>query len=76
MTEHEENLKRYIEQMAELQRSIHASDWVYRGVEDLVSKIGQFDVVSPLPTDIKCGRARLCFMNAFRLMSVRGYTYV
>jgi hypothetical protein len=76
MTEHEENLQRYIEQMARLQRSMQASDWVYRGVEDIVSKIGKFDIVSPLPTDIKRGKARLCFMNAFRLMSSRGYTYV
>jgi hypothetical protein len=76
MTEHEENLKQYVEQMAKLQRSLFAGDWVYRGVEDVVSKIGRFDVASPLPADIKRGKAKLCFMNAFRLMSNGGYVYV
>jgi hypothetical protein len=76
MTEHEENLKQYVEQMAKLQHSVYVSDWVYRSVEDIVSKIGRFDVVSPLPTGIKRGKAKLCFMNAFRLMSNEGYTYV
>ena len=76
MTEHEENLKRYIEQMSHLQRNLYTNDWLYRGVEDIVFKIGRFDIVSPLPSGIKRGRARLCFMNAFRLMSNKGYVYV
>jgi len=76
MTEHEENLKRYVEQLAKLQRSIQDSNWVYRSVEDIVSKIGKFDIANPLPPDIERGKAGLCFRNAFRLMSSRGYTYV
>lgn len=75
MTEHEENLHQYIEQMADLQRSLSTNSWIYHGVEDIVSKIGKFDIVGALPHDVKRGKMGMCFMNAFRLMG-RGYTYV
>ena len=77
MTEHDENLKRYLVQLATLQRRISQNDWLYHGVEDMVLQLGKFDVVQPRPKGVRRGKARLCFMNAFHLMNIRdGYTYV
>ena len=76
MTEHEENLKQYVEQLATLQRSVSQNNWLYHGVEDMVAKIGRFDVVGSLPKGIRRGKAKLCFMNAFQLMGNGRYTYV
>lgn len=75
MTEHEILLKNYIEQLAALQRSISRNHWIYHSVEEIVLKIGQFDIVRPLPKNIKRGKMGLCFQNAFRLME-RGFIYV
>ncbi|MCK9557059.1 MAG: hypothetical protein M0R50_03330 [Candidatus Cloacimonetes bacterium] len=75
MTDADKELKQYVEQMAKIQHQLFNNGWLYRGVEDIVAAIGVFDIAQKLPKGIRRGKARLCFMNAFRLMG-NGYTYV
>jgi predicted ABC-type ATPase len=54
------------------------ADWKYGGSEDLVRAEGAWFVPQPLPKDVKYGKQKECFKNAFQLASNSPdkYTYV
>ncbi len=77
-TDADRELGKLVGMVASLQQGNAAPrGWSYGGLDDMVSKLGVYDTPAPLPSGMRRGKAKECFMNAYHLAtSGKGMTYV